>query len=127
VPLPVGFLTFSVAVEGEFAVVADLEGRGGVVAVSAGGWRRGGCCCLVVWHHGDGCLAVLSGGVVRWCWMSCGRRLSKAIFMLSLSRPVSVAASPEAPQALRKTSLVWRRISECLCVQLLADVDQRPR
>jgi hypothetical protein len=42
VPLPVGFLTFSVAVEGEFAVVAGLEGRGGVVAVSAGGWRHSG-------------------------------------------------------------------------------------
>jgi hypothetical protein len=97
-------LTVSVAVHvaGAFAVVAEKEGCGSGVAVGAA-W-----CC-----HGGGCRVVLSGGgVAEWCcsvvlevlWEKT-RRFRK-LFMFSLSRPVSVAALPEIPQALRNTSLV---------------------
>jgi hypothetical protein len=61
-PLPVGFLTFFVTVESDFAVVADLKVWGSVVAVSAGRWHGGGRLVVQVRHHGVGCLVVLSGG-----------------------------------------------------------------
>lgn len=97
-PRPVGFLTFPIAVGGGFAVVADLKGCGGGVAVSAGSrWCHDG------WRHGGGCEVVLTGGgVVEWCCPVVLRVLREKTFERYIYVPIVAAGLSCCP--IRETS-----------------------